>query len=406
MKNTIIVEPSRETPVMADVDVVVCGGGPAGVGAALAAARGGARTLLCEYHHCLGGMATSGLVNRLGPYHDQNELILGGIPWEVLRILIDRGLAQEPIITDPKNWMDYWLVFDPGGMKLALEELLQAAGVEVLLGAQVVAPIVNDGAMGGIIIESKSGRRAIRAGVVIDATGDMDVAARAGAPYLMGRDGDGLMQPVTLFFKCLNMDWPRTWEYVGEHNAELVKAAREETGNHFVLPGTDSYLHPEETYFNCLHEYAIDGTDVRETSRALMALRAKMWKNTEVLRNHVPGCERVSLSDSGAALGVRETRRLDGESTLTLDDVLGAREFDDQVYRYACFVDIHEPKPGERSEHADRNLEPGTSYGVPFRCLVPKGIENLLVAGRCLSATHDALASVRMMPSCMAMGEA
>lgn len=403
MLRTIYEEP-RETPVIREADVVVCGGGPAGVGAALAAARHGARTVLLEQQICLGGMATAGMVNRLGPYHDQQDIILGGIPWEVLRILIERGLAQEPIITNPTNWMDYWLVFDPEGMKRVLDELLLDAGVDILFGTQIVAPLVRDGAAYGIIIESKSGRQAVLGQTIVDATGDGDVAARAGAPFVIGRESDHLTQPFTLFFKCLNMDWPRTYAYVKAHYGELLPHARE-LGNDFILPGTDSYLHPEETYFNCLHENGVDGTSVEDISRAAVALRRKMWGNVEVLRRHVPGCERVSLSASAAALGVRETRRISGAYTLQIDDVLDGRQFDDQVYRYACFVDIHEPG-AEKSAHADRALAPGASYGIPYRCLLPQGVENLLVAGRCFSASHEALASARMMPSCMAMGQA
>jgi hypothetical protein len=255
-------------------------------------------------------------------------------------------------------------------------------------------------------MESKSGRQAILGKVVVDATGDGDVAARAGVPFKVGREGDRLLQPATLFFKCLNMNWPRASEYVSQNYGRLLEQARNEAGNDFVLAGTDSYLHAEETYFNCLHEHNIDGTKIDDLSRAAVELRKKMWRNTEVLRRHVPGCERVSLITSAAALGVRETRRVTGEYELQIEDVLSGRQFEDQVYRYACFVDIHEPVPGKRSKHSDRSLEPGLSYGIPYRCLLPKGVENLLVAGRCFSATHEALASARMMPSCMAMGQA
>lgn len=405
-KNKRIREPARDTDVVVEADVVVCGGGPAGASAGLAAARNGAAVALIENQICLGGMATAGMVNRLGPYHDQAEIILGGIPWEILRILVDRRLAQAPVICDPKNWMDYWLVFDPEGMKLALDELLQAAGVRVFFGAQAVAPIVRDNAMRGVIIESKSGRQAALAPVVIDATGDGDIAARAGAPFAIGREPDRLLQPATLFFKCLNMDWPRALEYVRRNYAALSDKARAEAGLDFVLAGTDSYLRAEETYFNCLHEYEINGTEVADISRAAMQLRRKMWLNTEILRRHVPGCGRIGVGASASALGVRETRRISGEYELRIEDVLEGRRFDDQVYRYACFVDIHEPVAGEKSVYADRALRPGMSYGIPYRCLLPRIVDNLLVAGRCLSATHEALASVRMMPSCMAMGQA
>lgn len=402
----VIQEPARATKVIAEADVVVCGGGPAGVGAALAAARNGAKTVLIESQICLGGMATAGMVNRLGPYHDQRRIILRGIPWEVLRLLIDRGLAQEPILCEPKNWMDYWLVFDPEGMKLVLDELVLAAGVRVLFGTHVVAPVVNGDTIEGVITESKSGRQAVLGKIVVDATGDGDIAFRAGAPFALGREGDGLLQPATLFFKCLNMDWPRAREYANRHYGQLVELARNETGNDFVLSGTDSYLHPEETYFNCLHEHGVDGTNGEDLTRAAVQLRRKMWRNTDVLRRHVPGCERISLAASAAALGIRETRRIGCEYELQVEDVLSGRQFDDQVYRYACFVDIHEPVAGSKSAYSDRALQPGTSYGIPYRCLIPKKVENLLVAGRCFSATHEALASARMMPSCMAMGQA
>jgi len=402
----VVSEPARQTEVVAEVDVVICGGGPAGVGAALAAAREGMRTVLIENQICLGGMATAGMVNRLGPYHDQRDIILHGIPWEVLRRLIDRGLAQEPIICEPTNWSDYWLVFDPEGMKLVLDELVEEAGVDVFLDTRIVEPIMAGNSVTGVIFESKSGRQAILAEVVIDATGDGDIAARAGAPYVTGRESDGLLQPVTTFFKCLNMDWPKAFAYVTQNRKELVGRARDEVGNDFILPGTDNYLHKEETYFNCLHQHEVDGTRREDISRAAVELRKKMWGNLQILKKYVPGCENISLITSAAALGVRETRRIVGDYTLTVDDVLSGRQFPDQVYRYGCFVDIHEPKRGDNSDLANRHPQAGQSYGVPYQCLLPQKIERLLLAGRCLSATHEALASVRMMPSCMAMGQA
>jgi hypothetical protein len=260
-------------------------------------------------------------------------------------------------------------------------------------------------AVKGVLIESKSGREAIMANTVIDCTGDGDIAFRSGAPFRYGRDEDNQTQPFTLMSKYLNMDWPTAFRYVRE-NYDALLAKAQEVGNDFVLAGTDNWMHPEESYFNCLHVHDVNGTNADDLTRSAMEMRRKLWANMEVLRRHVPGCDRMSLITTAAAMGVRETRRIEGAYTLTDDDVLEGRQFEDQVYRYACFVDIHEPKPGSRSRLADRRLTPGKSYGVPFRCLVPRNIENLLVAGRCLSATHAALASVRMMPSCMAMGQA
>lgn len=413
MNTKTIEEPSRAIPITDEPDVLVCGGGPAGVGAALAAARQGASVTLVENQICLGGMATSGMVNRLGPYHDQKNMILGGIPREVLDTLIERGLAQQPAPCAPgpsdyalRTCSLYWLVFDPEGMKVALDELLTAAGVRLFFDTRVTRTLMTDNTVTGVVIENKSGRSAILAHQIIDATGDADVAAGAEVPFQMGRDKDGLMQPFTIFFKCLNIDWPHAFSYVCSHAGELSGKALEEIGRGGVLVGTDNYLHPEETYFNCLHEQEMDSTKADDISRAAISLRRKMWDNLHFIRKHIPGCENASLISSASAMGVRESRRITGEYTLTIDDVINARSFEDQVYRYACFVDIHPPKPGAQSEYADRNLAPGESYGVPYRCFLPKGVENLLVAGRSLSATHEALASVRMMPSCMAMGQA
>jgi phytoene dehydrogenase-like protein len=402
-----VFEAPRHTPVLLDADVVVCGGGPAGVGAALAAARTGARTVLLESQLCLGGMATAGMLNRLGPYHDQEKLILGGLPLEILRALIARELAQEPVPCPPKEWKQYWLVFDPEGMKVLLDELMAAAGVTVLLGASVAAPILEGDRLTGVLIESKSGRHAVLGKVVIDTTGDGDLAARAGVPFVIGREEDGLTQPVTLMSKVLNEDWPTAFAYVSQHYGELLQRAEAEVGNDFVWAGTDNYLHPEETYYNCVHVHEIDGTDVGHLSRAAVEMRRKIWRNLELLRRHVPGCAAISLITSAAQMGVRESRRIQGDYTLTIDDVLDGRQFPDQIARYACFVDIHKIAPGRTdSAYVDRSLAPGQSYGIPYRSLLPQGVEGLLVAGRCFSATHEALASARMMPACMAMGQA
>lgn len=402
-----ITEPARQVPVAAEVDVLVCGGGPAGVGAALASARHGASVLVIENQICLGGNGTSGMLNRFGPYHDQRDIILGGIPWEILKKLMDRGMAQPPTPCSPKNWQDYWLVFDPEALKLLLDELVAESGVEVLFNARATAVLKEGDRVTGAVIESKSGRQAVLAKVVIDCTGDGDLAAWAGVPFDMGREEDGLVQPTTLMSKALNQDWPTSYAYAKEHRARLLAAAKDEEGIDFVWPGTDNWLHAEETYYNCVHVHRVDATNARDMTRAAIEHRRIIWKNLAVLRRHVPGCEKASLITTAAYLGVRETRRIQGDYQLNIGDVLDARQFPDQVFRYACFVDIHQVDPaGRHSAHADKELKPGTSYGVPYRCLVPRGVENLLVAGRCFSTTHEALASVRMMPACMAMGQA
>ena len=405
-------EPARETSVLAETDVIVCGGGPAGVGAALAAARNGARTLLIERGICLGGMATAGLMNRLGPYHDQKRPVVAGIPGEVLASLVAVGAAHPSMPCSRQDPERYWVPFDPETLKVVLDEMMQEAGVEVLFDVFAVGAIVDANAMAGVIVEGKMGRRAIQAKVVVDATGDGDVAARAGAPWVKGRQEDGLMQPITLMNKLHNQDWPTAKRYVSEHRDRLLRLREDAARGCDAAPksiavGTDNLLRADETYFNGQHVHGIDGTDPRQITRAAIEARREIWRNLRFLQQHVPGCKTAYLASTASLLGVRESRRILGEYVLTGDDVLQARDFDDAVARYACWIDVHTIDPSKPpGAYAGRGPEPGTSYAIPFRCLVPRTIENLLVAGRCFSASHEGLASARMMPCCMAMGQA
>jgi hypothetical protein len=404
-------EPGKELPVLAEVDVLVCGGGPAGVGAALAAARNGARTLLIEYQLCFGGQATSGMMNRLGPYHDQKNMILGGIPLEIARRLVEMkaALMPEPCPQDQPD--RYWVPFDPEAMKVLLDELMTEAGVEFLFNTLVTQPIMAGNALRGAILENKAGRQAVFAKVVIDATGDADVAFRAGAVCGKGRERDGLMQPMGLLSKVHNLDFLPAREYFREHVEEIKELAKKEGAEGKPVPiryhcGTDNILREDETYFNASHVWKQDGTDPRNLTDAAIAGRRIIWNNFLFMKRHVPGWEKAYLSATASQLGVRETRWVQGGYVLTLDDVLNARQFPDQIVRYACWIDTHSVNPGEPDPNEGRGIEPGTSYGIPYRCLVPEKTENLLVAGRCFSGVHEARASARMIPCCMAMGEA
>ncbi len=414
---TDVLEPERRTRARAHVDVVVCGGGPAGVGAALAAARSGANTLVVEHYGCLGGCATSGMLNRLGPYHDQEKMIVGGIPFEILQRLVKLDAA---IMPRPAPWggvdgpnTDYWAPFDPETLKFLLDTMAEEAGANVLFDTRVVGAIVDAGRVQGVFIESKSGREAILAEVVIDATGDGDVAASAGVPYEKGRPGDGLTQPLGLFSKVHNLDRDRAVGFLEQHRDEILHEAhlRGEAVPRPVVggygAGTDNLLRQDETYYNADHVHGADATNVEEITRAWVDARKQIWQAYGFAKRNIRGFEGAYVAATGAMLGVRETRRVLGEYVLTGDDVLASRKFADAIARYACYIDVHAVgRPGQESTYNRKVPEAGTSYDIPYRCLVPRDVEDLLVVGRCFSSTHEALASARMMPCCMAMGQA
>ncbi len=408
-----VFEPERRIRVRAHVDVVVCGGGPAGVGAALAAARSGASTLVLENYGCLGGCGTSGMLNRLGPYHDQEKMVVGGIPLEVLQRLVklDGALMPRPALwggIDSAN-ADYWAPFDPEILKFLLDMMAEEAKVQVLFDTRVVGAIVNQGRVQGVFVESKSGREAIMAKVVIDTTGDADVAASAGAPFEKGRPEDGLTQPIGLFSKVNNLNRYRAVHFLERNRAKILDEARRqgETIPRSFHAGTDNMLRQDETYYNADHVRGADATDVEQISRAWIESRRQIWQAFTFSKRHIPGFEGAHLGGTGSMLGVRETRRVTGEYVLTGDDVVESRKFPDAIARYACYIDVHAVgRPGHESPYNRKVPQTGTSYDIPYRCLVPRNVENLLVAGRCFSATHEGLASARMMPCCMAMGQA
>ena len=406
-----LTEESRQIPVYAEVDVAVCGGGPAGVAAALAAARNGASVILLENQLCLGGQSRSDMMNRLGPYHDQQAIILGGIPWEVVDGLVRWDAAHRPTPCPHDDPDRYWVPFDPEALKVLLDDMIEQAGVDVLLQTLVTDVIRQGDELCGVVIENKSGRQAVLARCVVDGTGDADIAARAGAPCGKGRETDGLMQPMGLLSKLYKLDLARARPHTLAHYAELMDAAQRLRAAGGIAPervhgGTDNLLHEDETYFNASHAHGMDGTDARHITQVAIRARREIWRNLHFMRERVPGWERARLAATASLLGVRETRCIRGEYTLTLDDVLEGRDFDDGICRYACWIDTHGVVPGEKPECEGRPLQPGVSYAIPFRCLLPKRVDNLLVAGRCFSGTHEARASARMIPACMAMGQA
>lgn len=388
-------EAVRESLVRATCDVLVVGGGPAGVGAALAAAREGARTLLIERHAMLGGMWTAGLVN---PFFEATRN--GWIVAETVSRLQERGAWRE--------WK-FAHTFDPEVMKRELEAMMGGAGVELLYDCLAVDAVVESDRLRGVIIESKAGREAILADAVIDCTGDGDVAARAGARFEFGRAADGLVQPMTLMFE---VDGVGDFEQrsalelfdlmsraITEH--ELAWSLPFERANY--VPWLISLPARGCAAVQLTHMYRLNPLDPANLTSGMVEMRRQAAEAIEVLRR-VPGLEKVRLRQTASQIGVRESRRIVGRYQLCLGDLSAGRRFDDAVAACGFGVDIHEPAPGAGvpSGHG-AGMRP---YEIPYGCLVPADVEALLVAGRCISGTHEAHASYRVTGTCMATGQA
>jgi hypothetical protein len=419
--------PLRHAALAAETDVLVVGGGPAGLGAAIGAADAGARVILTERYGFLGGNATAALVMPLMSFHTQRpapersgaatllptdhgpgEPVVAGVLKRLLERLVSVGGAIPPSLST-----GYVVPFDPEWFKLVALELLNEAGVEFLLHAFASGVLSNKNKVEGAIFETKSGPVAIRAKVMVDCTGDADMAVQAGAPFEMGR-ADGLAQPMTLMFRMVEFNRRNFEQYVDKNPSQwrgvhgLWDLVREATAaGDLDLPREDVLFfatpHEREVSVNSTRVTRVLGTDVWDLTYAECISRQQMRQIAEFLRRYVPGFEKSYAAQSGINVGVRETRRIVGEYQLSADDVLNARKFDDAIARGAYPVDIHNPAG---TGTVLKRLPPGESYDIPLRCLHPQGAEGLIVAGRCISGTHEAHSSYRVMPIVMATGQA
>lgn len=389
----VVVESPRHTPVAAEVDVLVVGGGPTGVGAALAAAREGARTLVIERHGMLGGVWTAGLLN---PFFD-----FARKGWIVAQLIQNLEKSQAW-----QRWKFSW-TFDIEVMKLLLENMLAEAGAASWYYSFVADTIVEDHRVRGVIVESKSGREAVLAKVVVDCTGDGDVAARAGVPYRLGRLEDSACQPLTLMFEIDGVDG-----YLQTNSEDLYdRMVKVIERDHLPIklpfnrvnyaPWIINVPRPGAADVQGTHVYHVNPLNVRELTQATIQTRRQAHELVDVMRR-IPGLEKMRLVQTAPAIGVREARHLVGRYQLTLDDLQAGRKFDDAITFGGFGVDIHEVKRGEKSAHGTR-IRP---YEIPYRSLIPESIGGLIFAGRCISGTHEAHASYRVTGTCMAMGQA
>jgi glycine/D-amino acid oxidase-like deaminating enzyme len=419
--------PPRTGTLIADCDVLVVGGGPAGLGAALGAAGAGADVILSERHGFLGGNATAALVMPLMSFHTQRAAPVPERTGDLmpadhgvgdpavqgaLRQLLDRLVATGGAIP-PSSQTGYVVPFDPEALKLVALDLLDAAGVKFLFYA-FASGVVGAASVEGVVFETKSGPLVITARAVVDATGDGDVAALAGAAFEVGRDGDHLVQPMTLMFRMVEFEraafaayraaHPDQWR--GVHGLwDLIHRAT--AAGELDLPREDILFfgtpHDEEVSVNSTRVTGVLGTSVWDLTQAEWQARRQMRQIVAFLRKYVPGFERSYVAQSGVTIGVRETRRITGEYQLTGDDILAARKWDDVIACGTYPIDIHNPT-GKGT--VLKRLPLGEAYDIPLRCLVPKYVDRLLVAGRCISGTHEAHSSYRVMPIAMATGQA
>jgi len=397
-----ITEPARDVPVVAEVDVLVLGSGPGGIGAALEAGRSGARTMLIEQFGDVGGIATVGLMSHWAGSAD------GGLFNEIIERSVAGRQDFEAGSGAGRN------TINPERLKTLLLTMLEEAGVEVLLYTTAAAPVMDGSRIAGAFLEGKSGRTAVAAKVVVDATGDGDIAARAGAPFTKGRKSDGRMQPLTLMFKVAGVDTERAVFPGGfENNLEVpLGRVQDLAREHIPQPAGHCLLYrstlPGVVSCNMTNLIDTDATDSRQLTAAHVACRKQLDTIVDFLRRFVPGFEKCYVMTTAALVGVRETRHFEGEATLRAEDILEAKVFDDWVVPSARFnFDIHNlDGSGLDKDGAQRHFPKSGPYTIPYGCLVPKKIDQLLLAGRMISGTHKAHSNFRVMPICLNIGQA
>jgi hypothetical protein len=411
---------------MREYDVLVVGGGNAGCAAALAAARSGADVLLVERYGFLGGTATASMVGPWMTFHSGGDRIVGGIAQEIVERLIAVG-GSPGHIADASDYVATITPFDPELHKALLFEMMAESGVRLLLHAWFLEPVLDSARVAGAAFATVGGKRTVLAKRTIDATADAYVAAAAGVPTQQG-DARGRVQPASLMFRLSHVDREALASYLRrrpeqmrsslkthERTAgaltavaglyELWDAAR--AGGEVTVPRelVSFFATPydDEVTVNMTRVVDIDPLDPDDLTRAEVEARAQVMQLLAFFRAHVPGFANARIAATATQIGVRESRRIVGEYTLTADDVLSAREFPDAVARSAYPIDIHNPSGTGTST---QRLAPGSAYEIPYRCLIPLVAEDLLVAGRCISTTHEALASTRLTPTVMTLGQA
>ena len=394
---------TRDIPQFGSFDIVVCGGGPAGISAAVSAAKQGASVAMIEQNTYLGGMATGGCVNPMSEFAYKGERVIGGFAWRFANELVKAGGA---VLEEPRGNLS----FNPEIYKLVAERLVDSAGVQCVTGT-FVADCIRDGErIAAVVIANKAGLQTIAASYVIDATGDADVAAFAGVPMLPDTRA---AQPATLVFSLANVDTttPRM-QIIHQKRNDIHHSAgfiRELFGelraNGVSVPQFGGPWFCSTVDDGCvtvnMTRAAMNAVDAADYRRTTTILRENVFRFVELLRKHVPEFGNCVISSIAPMTGIRQSRRIKGRHVLTGEEYLSAKRFDDAIARACHPMDIHLPgSDGQVLRY------PEVAAYIPFRSLRPEGVSNLLVAGRPISADEDAFAGVRVQATCMETGEA
>ena len=404
--------PNQQTAI-GPYDVVVCGGGPAGIGAAAASARNGARTLLVERLSHVGGVATGAFI-----YHWM-DTPGGPIFDDLVKRLQEVDAAHW--YYDPESHRTPGRVqFCTETLKVVALKMLREAGVEILFCSMAESAWMEENRARGVWVANKGGRSRIEAPVVIDCTADGDLAASAGAHFLKGDPDDGRLQHVNFKYHLDGVDWSefKKHEPAPEECLRLVRDAQ----NAGTLQAPSGVFRPPAELFPyyrdegewTLSKWEIEGVDSSDPlsiSNCLVECQLAAFEVVQFCRRQLPGFEKCRISRFPDVLGTRESRRIIGDYVLTGDDVLSARKFEDGIARACFFIDFHDSPPGRTIPYSPEfkkanRPSAGDWYEIPYRSLVPKGIEGMLVAGRCISSEREAQASLRVMPTCLYTGAA
>ncbi len=406
-------------PVWKETDVLVVGGGPAGIASAVCAARHGARVVLCDQNGYLGGLSTAGLIGPFMTCYDplMQRQVIRGFFEEFVQRMVREGGAVHPSQMETGTSYTAWRAkghahitpFSGETLKIVAEDMCQEAGVTLLYHAMFQEAVMRDGSIDAAVFAAKGGPLAVRARVVVDCSGDADVAFAANAPFEVGQDNNGHPQAASLFFVIDGVDREQLEAYRAEHEdisemwfMDRVSQAR--ARGEFPIPREKVALYESLDGTWRVNMSRLDGYDFcdpEDITRAEIDGRRQIQIIIRFLKKYIPGCEKIRLLYSAPMLGVRESRRIVGDFVLRGADMKLSARHPDDIFLSGNRFDMH---VGSRVIY--ETTKSGDPYGVPYRVLLPRNVDNLLVAGRCVSGDQESLAAIRVIPPCFAMGQA